>query len=1042
MSSERQAQYEARDELVERLHRDLVGPETRDETIDDAPVTRYAIGVLFPQDAGNVDAELQIESPDDGDEAAFGDPPVAMANTRYPSSMGITFAVDSAVTDGIVVTLDAARYEPDGDPASADSWTRRPLEMVQVSIPTSQPDTRRAEVSDGLEVYWRVRKPDDQGAVAVTVALVNRRTGAWPRDPDCFFQPSIEVQGMSSAPCFVERRSHEIWTDDEELLSYRLLYRHAKSFAVGHGCAADWDDADDVSHVSAIRSAFIPSYALRLADSNSKISSAALSMRALADGERRQTVRALRSFCQGYGDWIEEQRRAVDQLPEELRYIARRHLDDLGQPEPRSCAQTLKRMFEGVDVLADDDDAWNAFVLANRAMLSQRRRTVWHDDGNPAGGPDPDSDHAWRPFQLAFILMCLPGLSDDQSAYRETVDLLWFPTGGGKTEAYLGLIAFVLFHRRIRDGGRGDGVAVLMRYTLRLLTIQQFERAALLITCCEALRQDVGGLGETPFLIGLWVGRGGTPNDLDAAGDALARLRNGTDVLESNPVQVHRCPWCGSRLTCWDYWVDNGQRRLRLQCSTRRQPEPCRFADDLPIVLVDDELYARRPSLVIATVDKFAALPWKSETGRIFGVGTNSRPPELIVQDELHLISGPLGTLTGLYETAIDLMCSYFGRGPKIVASTATIRRADRQTGALFARPMHQFPPPALDARDSYFAVEAPPAAKATRMYVGLMAPAVSQTTLMVRTYAALLQGAADLDVPPEVKDPYWTLVGYFNSLRVLGGARMQVQDDVADRIALLARSAGVDPREIEQRIELTSRESSADIPEHLDHMKIAVPNDEALDVILATNMISVGVDIDRLGLMAVMGQPQSTSEYIQSTSRVGRRHPGLVAVLYNASRSRDRSHYESFRGYHSALYRQVESTSVTPFSARARDRGLHAVLVALARLTVPGLADNDGAALLDRHLPEVELLRDKILERVKRVDRDESEVARRQLDETIDLWRRRAHDTPNLVFQQPFNPDLALLGDAAKTRVEDGKMPTLWSLRDVDLESNLYLSG
>jgi hypothetical protein len=1035
-------QYQARDVLVAALRRDVVGPGADDELIDDAPVTRYAVGILFPQDAGVIDAELQIEGDEDGGEAAFGDPPVAMAHTRYPSSMGLTFAVDSTATNRIRVEAQAAMYDPEGEPESSTTWRRRSLDLEPVGVDVCEPSSDHTELAPGLELYWRVRQQDDQGAVAVTIALINRRTGDWPRDPDCFFQPALEVRSESGVASFVERRGHEIWTDDEELLSYRLLYRHAKSFAVGHGCAADWEETSDLSRATVIRSAFIPSYSLRLADSNSDISAQVLSMRTLAVGDRGEILSELRTFCDGYRRWIVDVRAQIDTLPPDLQAIARRHINDDSDPHPRGCEQTLRRMLDGVSALADDDRAWRAFQLANTAMLQQRQRTVWHEAGSLEEGLDSESDHAWRPFQLAFILLSLPGLADDHDRFRETVDLLWFPTGGGKTEAYLGLIAFVLFHRRLRDGDRGDGVAVLMRYTLRLLTIQQFERAALLISCCEVIRQEVRELGDAPFLIGLWVGRGGTPNDLAGAGEALAKLRNGQTV-EENPVQVHRCPWCNSPLSGSDYWVDNSRRQLRIQCSSRKtHPGTCRFADDLPIVLVDQELYARRPSLVIATVDKFAALPWRSETGRIFGVGTDSRPPELIVQDELHLISGPLGTLTGLYETAVDVLCSYFGRGPKIVASTATIRRADRQTAALFARPMHQFPPPGLDARDSYFAVEAKPTEKPTRMYVGLMAPAVSQTTLMVRAYAALLQGAADLDVPSDVKDPYWTLVGYFNSLRVLGGARMQVQDDVTDRLALLAHSSGVAPREIEQRIELTSRESSSAIPRHLDHMTVSHPNEEALDVILATNMISVGVDIDRLGLMVVMGQPQSTSEYIQSTSRVGRRYPGLVAVLYNASRSRDRSHYESFHGYHSALYRQVESTSVTPFSARARDRGLHAVLIALARLTIPGLAKNQGAVLIDQHLPEVELLRDKILDRVRLVEPDETDVARVQLDETIALWRRRAHDTSNLVFQQPFKPEVTLLRDAAKARLEDGVFPTLWSLRDVDLESNLFLAG
>jgi hypothetical protein len=323
------------------------------------------------------------------------------------------------------------------------------------------------------------------------------------------------------------------------------------------------------------------------------------------------------------------------------------------------------------------------------------------------------------------------------------------------------------------------------------------------------------------------------------------------------------------------------------------------------------------------------------------------------------------------------------------------------------------------------------------------MAPGTSQTTLLVRAYSCLLQKTQDLKTAPELKDPYWTLVGYFNSLRVLGGARLQVQDDVTARIALLAREAATKARTTENVVELTSRERSADIPRRLKEMAIEHPDPGALDVILATNMISVGVDIDRLGLMVVMGQPQSTSEYIQSTSRVGRRYPGLVVALFNAAKSRDRSHYEAFVSYHSALYRQVESTSVTPFSSRARDRGLHAVLVALARHLIAPLLKNAGAGNIETQLANVAPIRAKILDRVSRVAPEELPAVEAELNEILEHWRQRAQDIPGLVFSNEAHPDLALLVDAARDDVEpDTALPTLWSLRDVDRASGLYIVG
>ena len=1025
--------YAFRAQLLGRLRGDLLGPRSEDEVIQDEPATQYALGVLFPTDSGYVDDDQQEDDPEDGDETTHApDPPVAMAGSRYPSSMGMTFAVDPETASEIRISVEAARYE-EVEAGGSKGWRRRPLDLPVPPLDVSAPLVDELELGEGLALFRRVRSADADGIVSVTLALVNRRKDSgYPRDPDCFFQAEIRVVAADGAVPFVQRSSTAPIAGDLELESYRLLYRHAGSFAVGHGCSVGWDAEPSAGRASSVWTDYAPECEVPVHKSNPDIELDVLSLACLASEDRTTVIAGLEALCDGYERWLLEREGEVAGLEGDFAATGRRHLEE--------CANALRRMRNGVALLRDDEPAWKAFRLANQAMLSQRARASWLRDGKPDEGPRYDDSHEWRPFQLAFILLCIAGIVDREGEDRKLVDLLWFPTGGGKTEAYLGLIAFTLFLRRLRDGDRGDGVASLMRYTLRLLTIQQFERAALLICCCEALRQEDPGLGTEPFLLGLWVGRGGAPNTLDAAGTALERLRSRQPVEEGNPIQLQQCPWCGTRLSAFDYRVERHGPRMRITCPTAKKSDgSCGFVD-LPVVIVDEELYRRRPSLVIATADKFASLPWKGEVGRLFGIGTQSPPPELIVQDELHLISGPLGTLTGLYETAVDLLCSEGGIGPKVIASTATIRRADRQTLGLFAREMRQFPPPALDARDSYFARESSPSESAARRYVGLLSPSVSHATLMIRTYAILLQAALEIDAPDDVKDPYWTLVGYFNSLRVLGGARMQVQDDVADRISYLAGEGR--KRRLDERIELTSREPSDMIPDHLAHMQERLPEEEVLDVILATNMISVGIDIDRLGLMAVMGQPQSTSEYIQATSRVGRSHPGLIATIFNASRSRDRSHYESFVAYHSGLYRQVESTSVTPFSPRARDRALHAVLIALARQMVVGMRDNDGAARIGDESEAIALLKGKILERVRIVAPAELESTERQLAAIEELWRHRAEREPRLLFNQPRQLHRALLIDAARADRDEGLLPTPWSLRDVDRESNLYPVG
>lgn len=1050
--------YQFRRNLVDALERDLLGPRAEDEVITGPPTMTYIAGVLFPRDSDRADPAQDLSegsaSDTDADDSGAWDPAVSMSYVRYPCSMGMTMAVDSMATQRITVYVSGARYahveqqsketNPDGQgtpefigrraPSSEQaSWRRVPLIAEPIEIDVSNPTPGRSEpVGEGLELFQRVRPADHLGRVSVTLVLINtREPDTFARDADSFFQAALRAEAPGRGAVFVHRTGIDLFTPEEDIKSDQLLYRDVVSMATGHGTAVDWDsDPADPGRASAVFTCMIPRFELRLADSNAAIDTGPLRMGHLMRAPRAQALEGLTGLCSQYEQWINMTSDQVPQLQQTLRDTATRHLN--------RCREALQRMQAGISLLSSDSDAWEAFRLANRAMLMQRARSDWLTAADRPSTPDLDGDHQWRPFQIAFILLCLEGIADPQSDDRQLTDLLWFPTGGGKTEAYLGLLAFTATLRRLRDPGRGHGVAVIMRYTMRLLTIQQFERAALLICCLESIRRtDQGRLGDQPIEIGLWVGQGATPNTLAEAKVSIDKLRQGVRLQQQNPLQLHRCPWCASPIGPYDIWIAKSPPRLVMACRT----DGCDFSAGLPVCVVDEDIYARHPMLVIATADKFASMPWRESCSSLFnGNLPGVRPPELIIQDELHLISGPLGTLSGLYETAVDLLCSQMGDKPKVIASTATIRRADAQIAALFDRGARQFPPPGISAADSFFSVEVPPGEKGTRLYVGVIAPGTSQTTLLVHTYAAILQAAAELDGPPEVRDPYWTLIGYFNSLRVLGGARMQVQDDVDDRLDLLSRQHSAGKRDIEHRIELTSREPSGDIPDHLRRMDISYPNPEALDVILATNMISVGVDINRLGLMAVMGQPQSTSEYIQATSRVGRRYPGLVITMLHAAKSRDRSHYESFRDFHSALYRQVESSSVTPFSARARSRALHAVLVALVRLTVPALRPNDSAGDVGKMLASLAPAKAAILDRVRRVDQREVESTAAELDQIIDKWVQRARDEPDLVYSNLRHPDKALLGDAGLAEEDfQSTFPTVWSLRDVDLSSNLY---
>ncbi|WP_457156676.1 helicase-related protein [Modestobacter sp. SYSU DS0875] len=1046
--------YAFREAMVRRLHDDLIGPRGGDqEVIDESPLDRYIAGVLWPSDSGTQEAVAEEPVDARDDDTAPSDPPVAQARMRFPSSAGITFTVDAQKVDAVVVRPSAAQYVPGDEVTSVGtdqlsrargqrrvSWTRVRPDMDDVTVRLDEVGPRRVEVAPGLELYVLVRKPVD-GRVTVTAALLNKQaTTGGLRDESSWFQVSIQV--LADAPAFVDRAMIPT-PGDEDLATGALLYRNARTFASGHGCAATWE-VDDANSVSFVRTTFMPGHELKRARPR-RIPGVDLRMSHLATAGTPEVLETLGTIVSEYRAWISAREsdtadRAV--VDEKLEGVAVRHMARAGE--------AADRIEAGIDVLRRDPDAMRAFRLMNEAMQLQRARQDWVRNG-ATGEPDAGAEQAWYPFQLAFILLNLAGLNDSSHEDRDVLDLLWFPTGGGKTEAYLGLIAFTITRRRIGDPS-ATGVAVIMRYTLRLLTIQQFERATTLICALEYLRGQRAELGSDPFSIGLWVGGAATPNTLDDARKALNKLARGHDVDEGNPVQLLACPWCGGGLGADEYRiVKHPERHLRVACGRAG----CHFSSGLPVHLVDEDVYRARPELVIGTVDKFARMAWTEKAGALFARDGRGHRPELIIQDELHLISGPLGSMVGLYETAVDAACAVDADTPfdpptgraKIVASTATIRRATEQVRAVFNRSAAQFPPPGIDPDLSFFAEPASSQELGDRAYIGVMAPGTSHQTLMIRVYASLLQSAQDIPAAVDTRDPYWTLMGYFGSLRVLGSAQLQVLDDVKARLGLLARLSDTKERRLRPPSELTSRVNAKDIPGALKNLEVSLPDRAADDVVLATNMISVGLDVDRLGLMAVMGQPQSSAEYIQATSRVGRKHPGLVVTMFNSSRSRDRSHFENFVPFHQAVYRSVEATSATPFAARARDRGLHGVLTSIVRLLFNDLAPSKGAGFADGQRHKLELAAAIIAQRARDCSEDGDETEQ-QLQGLVQEWLDVARSKPGLVYSLRDNWEASLLVDPAAMLVNpdipdfaQGQVPwpTLQSLRDVDAESSLY---
>ncbi|WP_064994689.1 helicase-related protein [Mesorhizobium sp. WSM1497] len=966
-----------RESVLLRLREDLIGPRAADETLLSKPSDVYLTGILWPKNtalAPEEDEHLSVAP--GGEEQGEDSPEQAQAQSvamRRPSAAGLSFAASTThkgANARVIVNVRFATYEP-VESGRSSHWKRvqhdsGPLEFELKPGNSDVPVL--TGTAKGIRLNLRT-VPFERGTLS-TVTLVNDATPAEPTRPAVeqvtIFQVGLEI-GAAAGTSLISRPSRRRPVDLEDWSS-ELLYRHAREFASGHTCSADWTAADSNETATLLRMEWIPEAIVpavspdghgvfaTLADGPLKTLSATWLSRA-SDAD---LAAALSRLCDAYSDWIDLQSAPGGDLKGDFRDAADRHLEE--------AKTVLGRMRGGIALLKSDPVAARAFRLSNLAMTTQRE---WSGKGSLI----------WRPFQLGFLLLTLESAAKGDHPHRETMDLLWFPTGGGKTEAYLGLIAFVAFHRRMSRStpDNGAGVAVIMRYTLRLLTTQQFVRAAAMICACEVIRRgsiaskDATGLGVVPFSIGLWVGDKATPNTRQAAFDSR------TDSSRSSPKQLLSCPCCRRPPA---YRQPRPSDSVQIFCTS----EGCLLSgsNPLPVWTVDEDVYAARPTLLIGTVDKFAQIVRNPDTAILFGVGSDAQP-QLILQDELHLISGPLGTLAGLYESALDLILSADGSRPKIIGSTATIRRAPEQVLALFDRKTCQFPPPGLSANDSGFTVvdqELP-----GRRYVGITTAGRSAKFTLQAVAASLLQTAAE-GLPPAQRDHYWTLVAYFNSLRELGGALVLMQDDVHDSIRLFADARSETARDLHSVEELTSRRSQAEITGMLDLLEHPAGHEAAVDVVLATNMVSVGVDIARLGLMLVNGQPKTMAEYIQATSRVGRGDiSGLVVPVLNNAKPRDRSHFETFRTWHATLYREVEATSVTPFASRARDRALHAVLVAIVRHLVPGMLQ-----LPVMNDPAIDKARDLIAlvaARAARVDPLETDVGK-ELNDRLSRWLRR----------------------------------------------------
>lgn len=973
----------ARQRMIERLRQDLMGPLADDEILQDSPSEIYMTGILFAQKSpqGVAETEEAVLGSDEEDDAASRVPP----DTFRPSSAGLSFAVRSKDGENALLNVDvsAARYDALPRATSDDGrprfdWVREQLTAHRfIELPSDHDGEYDVPGIPDLALWLRTRKHGD--LYLVTIILLNKNVPPEKPEPGLrdvgnLYQVGFRVEADPDFGVIVPRPDPVQRMPDEDRATAALLYRDAPDYGAGHTCSIRNEQMPDGT--VRLATEWLPSTLVRspgpLGDPEffaklvaTKLEGA-LGSEWLSVASHADICAALDDLCACYDQWISAREAEVDALPSGLQETAQRHLND--------CRKALARMREGVELLRKDGPELLAFRLANRALWQQNE---WKRKRNPEIGP-----LVWRPFQMAFVLLCMASAGDRDHTDRSVMDLLWFPTGGGKTEAYLLLTAYTIFLRRQQGGPDTGGVTVLMRYTLRLLTAQQFQRAAAMILACDLLRTgdcDCAGIDiptslvqGAPISIGLWVGRDTTPNRI------VETEKTGS------PAQIEHCPDCGSHLE-WD--IASSGDRIHACC----RDTGCKSGlarDHFPFWTVDEDIYRELPTLLLGTADKFVQIVTKKETGRLFGLGDASRfPPDLIIQDELHLISGPLGSMAGLFETAIDAMCSREGRRPKVIGSTATIRRASDQVLNLFDRSVMQFPPPGLHHSNSGFACvekDSP-----GRLSLGVTTAGRTGSYIYQAIASSLLQAAADPSFSGLEGDYYWTLVGYFNSLRELGSASIIMQDDVTHGLELVSARRQEQPRHLQPPTELTSRVKSDEIRDKLLELDATRDSDESADVVLASNMISVGLDVGRLGLMLVNGQPKTIAEYIQATSRVGRgRVPGLVVTLYNASKSRDRSRYETFPTWHGALYRDVEATGVTPFAPRARDKALHAPFVAMARHLVPGMLDTPAAA--ENHEADLKALIDLICQRISNVDPGEAAAARRELEKFLTLWLRR----------------------------------------------------
>ncbi len=1045
-----------RKRLVDWIRQQMIGPVQLDEDylLDNSPLDRYPVGVLHPVGPGISGTDpadsLLWEGPaaeeSAGDEQAartFAEP---AAKKRYvpPSAVGFSCFVKGRPRLHITVT--AAHYRQERERNISGQFQRRayrriPLEEETLIWAGDDHFDTPSSPHFGVDVACR---PFLDGAI-FTLTLYNRQQiQEWrytkERIEKCLFEAQLTCFLEAGELAEYPRVDKSLLTEEEQELELQYKDRHI--YAVGHGGAVNWTLEE--GSLPCIRTEFmpvveVPQVTTELPDTDWPV----LGMQLLAFEPLDQVIKELGRFVSAYAGWVARQ--PFTQLEEDEYGAALRIKTRM--------EAAVVRMQRGVALLAEDDLVFQSFQLANQAMLKQMQQ-----NDQVVGKKSVLENYRWRPFQLAFLLVVLESALHQDDDYRDVLDLIWFPTGGGKTEAYLGLTAILILWRRLLNPETGGGTVALMRYTLRLLTAQQFVRATRIIFALELLRKGMPDrLGHEPITVGIWVGKASSPNSFHQAREKVREIHNGTNP--PNGLVLSACPWCGTNLKAANY--RSSSISFNFHCTNL----DCAFGVDdlnpLPCNVVDEALYEKPPSLLIGTIDKFARLAWESSTGAFFGEGTRYQPPSLVIQDELHLITGPLGSVAGLYEAALDTLLQLRGARPKYIASTATIRMAAEQVKNLYGRDLAVFPPPGLSCDDSFFART--DYSKPGRLYIGYFAPMLGKQQCLAPLAASLLVAPQEaFENQPDQQallEAWWTQVIYHVSLKSVGESHTTYVTEVRSwtqrlsaeqaqlRHAALAENGSierspttnlVEGRALNARIaQLTSIASARQNAETFANLEKPLGTEDCLDVVLATNMVSVGLDVSRLALMVVNSQPFTTADYIQASSRVGRAEvPGLVFVNYHRYQARSLSHYENFRPFHDSFYRFVEPTSVTPYTYQVRSRALHAALVIAIRHAGGQLRKNNAAGAFDRYDAWTQEVIQTLSERCGRSEPlDSIGTTARHLTELADQWHyeaKRCQKEKRALFYSGSDRGAdSLLCD--HEHPDSGLWPTLHSMRNVE---------